>query len=372
MRVFMGVTFATLFGPALAAAHWRWFVWDRDAPKNPASFLIRKNHYQTCLHVNYTPERFRVNRGDMSWRSVAMAIFVIAALIEPLYHASSIAEQGGDRAGALPGGRQGAAGGGGRGGGGLATKNPELPAGAFTASSTVARTTLRHEWVEIPYTGQRLRTWIEYPNRADPAPVVIVMAHEAGLDDWMRAIADQLATDGFIAVAPDILSGRGPNGGNFDSFRFAAAVIRANEQLPQEEALRRYRAALDYARQLPRASGTSASLGVGMGGADSFRFAAEVADLNAAVTFYGAAPEESVLAKVKAPVAGFYGEDDPRVVARARAAEGAMKRLRKTYEVHIYPGATQAFMRSTVEGRNGDAVADAWPAAIQFLRRYLN
>src|SRR5436309_14909129 len=89
--------------------------------------------------------------------------------------------------------------GGGRGGGGLTAKNPELPAGAFTASSTLAHTTLRHEWVDIPLGGQRLHTWIEYPNREDQAAVVIVMSHETGLDDWMRAIADQLATEGFIA-----------------------------------------------------------------------------------------------------------------------------------------------------------------------------
>ena len=306
----------------------------------------------------------------MTWRTVAAAMFVIAS-IEPPFHASPTAQQAGERAGEPPGGRQGAPGGGGR-GGGLATKNPELPAGAFTASSTVARTSLQHEWVDIPFAGKGLRTWIQYPNRADRAPVVIVMSHEAGLDDWMRAVADQLATDGFIAVAPDILSGRGPNGGNFDSFRFPADVIRANERLPQEEALRRYRVALDYARKLPRASGKSAGLGVGMGGADSFRFAAEVADLNAAVVFYGTAPGESVLVKVNAPVAGFYGEDDPRVMASVRTAEATMKRLGKTYEVHVYPGATQAFMRSTVEGRNGEAVTGAWPAAIQFLRRYLN
>ena len=108
-----------------------------------------------------------------------------------------------------------------------------------------------------------------------------------------------------------------------------------------------------------------------MGGADSFRFAAEVPNLDAAVSFYGIAAGESVLAKVKAPIAGFYGEDDPRVMATVRTAEAAMKRLGKTYEVHVYPGATQGFLRSTVEGRNGEAVAAAWPAAIQFLRQHL-
>jgi carboxymethylenebutenolidase len=260
----------------------------------------------------------------------------------------------------------------GGGGGGLAAKNPELPAGAFTASSTLARTTLKHEWVNIPFAGRPIHTWVEYPDGAGQAAVVLVMSHEAGLDDWMRAVADQLATQGFIAVAPDILSGRGPGGGNFDSFRFPADVVHATAKVPQEEALRRYKAALDYALKLPRARGKSAALGVGMGGADSFRFAAEVSSLDAAVAFYGVAPDDSALARIKAPLAGFYGEDDARVMSTVRAAEATMKRLGKTFEVHVYPGATQAFLRSTVEGQNGPAGAAAWPAAIQFLRQHLN
>jgi carboxymethylenebutenolidase len=262
--------------------------------------------------------------------------------------------------------------GGGRGGGGLAAKSPDLPAGAFTASSTLAHTTLKHEWVDIPLAGRNVHTWIEYPNGAEPAPIVVVMSHEAGLDDWMRAIADQLATQGFIAIAPDILSGRGPGGGNFDSFRFPADVVHAMEKLQQDEALRRYRAALEYGLRLPRARAKRAALGVGMGGADSFRFAAEVPMLDAAVAFYGVAPDESVLAKIKAPLAGFYGEDDPRVMPTVRAADAAMKRLGKTYDVHVYAGATQAFLRSTVEGQNGAAGAEAWPAAIEFLRQHLD
>jgi len=311
----------------------------------------------------------QVSRTLRNARSL-VTIFLVTAMMSRS-HASPDAQQRGEREGAAAGARQGGAGGRG-GGGGLAAKNPDLPAGAFTAASTIARTTLRHEWVDIPFGGQRLHTWIEYPNRTDPAPVVVVMSHEAGLDDWMRAVADQLATQGFIAVAPDILSGRGPNGGNFDSFRFAADVVQANEKLPQDDAMRRYKAALDYARKLPGASARSASLGVGMGGADSFRFAAEVPNLDATVVFYGVSPDETVLANVKAPVAGFYGEDDPRVMPTVRAAEATMKRLGKLFEVHVYPGATQAFLRSSVEGQNADAGLAAWPAAIQFLRQHVN
>src|SRR5262245_54465639 len=112
-------------------------------------------------------------------------------------------------------------------GGGLANKVPELPAGAFTASSTVARTNLRHEWIDIPLGNIKLHTWIEYPKDIDKAPIVVVMQHAAGLDDWMRALADQLALQGFIAIAPDMLSGMGPNNGNFDSFGFPDDEIKA-------------------------------------------------------------------------------------------------------------------------------------------------
>ena len=163
----------------------------------------------------------------------------------------------------------------------------------------------------------------------------------------------------------------GPRGGNFDAFPFEADVIQATAKISPAESLRRYKAAYDYIVKLPRASGKRGSLGVGLGGADSFRFAAETPDLNAAVVFYGSSPEESVLTKLRVPVLGLYGEDDPRVMETVRAAEAVAKRLGKMYEARVFPGATQAFMRSTVEGQNGAAVAAAWPAAIQFLQLHL-
>src|SRR5437867_4645010 len=174
-------------------------------------------------------------------------------------------------------------------GGGLANKVPDLPAGAFTAGSTVARTNLRHEWVDIPLGSVKVHTWIEYPNNLEKAPIIIVMQHAAGLDDWMRALADQLALQGFIAIAPDILSGMGPNSGNFESFRFPDDAIKAMSRLKSEEALRRYKAAWNYGMKLPQANGKGAVLGVGMGGSAAFQFAADVAETNAAVVFYGTA-----------------------------------------------------------------------------------
>ena len=156
-----------------------------------------------------------------------------------------------------------------------------------------------------------------------------------------------------------------------DAFKFSADVIQAMAKVPQNEIIRRYRAARGYALKLPRANGKSASLSIGMGGADSFQFAAEVPDLDAVVVFYGTSPADSVLSRIKAPVAGFYGEDDTRVMQTVKRAEDTMKRLGKTYAVHVYHGATQAFLRSQAEGQNGAATAEAWPAAIQFLQQHL-
>jgi carboxymethylenebutenolidase len=297
----------------------------------------------------------------------------IVLLLLSLRFATTLSQQGAPGRGGQRGGD--AQGRGDRGGaprgGGLANKVPELPAGAFTASSTVARTNLRHEWVDIPLGKVKVHTWIEYPNNLDKAPIVVVMQHAAGLDDWMRALADQLALQGFIAIAPDILSGMGPNNGNFDSFRFPDDAIKAMSRVKSEEAVRRYRAAWDYGMKLPQSSGKGAALGVGIGGSTVFELAADIPGMNAAVVFYGSAPGEAVLARIKAPVLGIYGDQDLFTTPTVETTASTMKRLGKTFESHIYPGATQEFMRSQAEGQNGAATGAAWPVVIAFLQMHL-
>ena len=260
----------------------------------------------------------------------------------------------------------------GGGGGGLGAKAPHLVASVWTASSTVARTKLRHEWVDVPLGDRRLRTWVEYPAGEGRAPVVLVLQHEPGLDDWMRSVADQLASEGFIAVAPDLFSGFGPGGGNFDSFPAPDVAMRqAGTRLTTNEAMRRALVAAEFGLKLPRASSAIGVLGVGSGGALAFRFAAEAPTVHAAVVFYGAAPDESVLRRVKAPVIGFYGDDDEAVTATVDAAAETMKRIGKPFEVHRYEGATHAFLTIQFEGRNTPAAEQAWPRATAFLKDHL-
>ena len=264
------------------------------------------------------------------------------------------------------------AGRGGGGGGGLGVKAPHLVASVWTASSTIARTKLRHEWVDVPLGAARLRAWVEYPDGEARAPVVLVLQHEPGLDDWMRSVADQLASEGFIAVAPDLFSGFGPGRGHFDSFPAPDVAMRqAGSRLTATEAMRRALVAAEFGLKLPRASGTIGVLGVGSGGALAFRFAAEAPTVHAAVVFYGAAPDESVLRRVKAPVIGFYGDDDEAVTENVGATAETMKGLGKAFEVHRYEGATHAFLTIQFEGRNTPSVEHAWPRATEFLKKHL-
>jgi carboxymethylenebutenolidase len=253
---------------------------------------------------------------------------------------------------------------------GLADKQPDLPAGLFTAESTVARTKIRHEWADVPVGRVKLHLWIEYPEGDAKVPVVLVLHPAVGLTDWVRAEADQLAVQGFVAVAPDLYSGMGPRGGNYDSFKFPDDAIKAGSRLSDKEAMRRSKAALDYALHLSRANGKSASVGYDTGGTFSFRFAAEAPQLNAAVVFYGMPPEQAAMAKIKAPVLAFYGEVDPEFASTVEPTTAAMKGLGKSFEVHIEPGASHGFMMYQVEGENGAAIVDAWPRMIAFLSEH--
>lgn len=251
-------------------------------------------------------------------------------------------------------------------------KRPDLPASILTASSALAQTDLRHEWVEIPTSTTTLRTWVSYPAGDAKAGVVLVMQQGPGNDVWGRALADQLAREGFIAVAPDLHSGLGPNGGGYDDFKFLDDVMRANAKLPEDVRINLYKAAYEWATKLPRANGKTASIGFCVGGTNSFRFAAEVPELDAAVVYYGNSPNEAVIAKINAPVLGFYGEDDVRVTASVEPAAAVMKQLGKSFESHVYPQTTHAFLWYQEIARNYEATTQAWPRTLSFLRQHLN
>jgi carboxymethylenebutenolidase len=220
--------------------------------------------------------------------------------------------------------------------------------------------------------GDSVRAFLVYPERPDAAPGLIVIHEIFGLTDWIRAVADRYAALGFIAIAPDLVWGKGPDGGGTDAFADQDAVVAAIRELPPAEVKDRLDGAFRYLRSLSSANGRIGSVGFCWGGHQSFEYAAEQPDLGAAVVFYGSAPEPlEKVAGIRAPVLGLYGGDDNRVNAGIPAADSAMAASGKRYEKEIYPGAGHGFLREDEEGANAAAAAKAWPRSVDFLKAAL-
>ncbi len=213
-----------------------------------------------------------------------------------------------------------------------------------------------------------IRAWVVYPERKTKAPVVVVIHEIFGLSSWIRGVADQLAADGYIAVAPDLLTGMvDPNAA--DSLKVAA--IRT---LDPGAALRGIEAAGRYGMSRPAAVQKFGVVGFCWGGSAVFSTAATIPSLGAAVAYYGAAPVERVqLANTKAPVLALYGESDARVNATIPAADSALKQAAVPFEREIFAGAGHGFLRqqSGREGANAAATRAAWPRTIDWFRQHL-
>lgn len=254
-------------------------------------------------------------------------------------------------------------------------KAAAIPPGEAGAKAVLERSPRHHEWVEIAVPGKetKISAFIAYPERKEKAPVVIVIHEIYGLTDWIRAVADRLAGDGFIAVAPDLLSGKGPGGGGTDKFAGRDDVVKAVRDLPAAEVVPMLDAVSRYGRGLPAATDKFAVVGFCWGGAQSFHYATAQPELDAAVVYYGTSPEPAALQTIRAPVLGLYGEDDARVNATVGPAAAKLKELGKRFVTHTYKGAGHGFLRAQDgrEGANMEAARQAWPATIKHLKKYL-
>lgn len=250
-----------------------------------------------------------------------------------------------------------------------------IPPGEAEAKDVLNKSPRHHEWVDISVPGKNMpvSAFIAYPERKDKAPVVIVIHEVYGLTDWIRSVADNLAGAGFIAIAPDMLSGKGPAGGGTDKFASRDDVVKAVRELSPAEVTAVLDSTARYGTKLPAAKIRYATIGFCWGGSQSFQYAVTQPDLAAAVVYYGTSPDLEALKNVKARVIGLYGEDDARVNATVGPAEAKMKELKKTYVTHTYKGAGHGFLRAQ-DGRDGanlEASKQAWPATIEFLKKYM-
>src|SRR3990172_10006851 len=162
------------------------------------------------------------------------------------------------------------------------------PAGAQEWAKQKLEKSPRHgEWVEIKHDNRTVQAFVVYPESKQKAPVVIVIHEIFGLSEWARTVADQLAANGYIAIAPDFLSGMGPNGGKSSDFASVDAAREANSKLYPAQVTADLNAVADYAKKLPASNGKLAVAGFCWGGGQSFRFATNHSDLKAAFVFYG-------------------------------------------------------------------------------------
>ncbi|HEY0264282.1 MAG TPA: dienelactone hydrolase family protein [Granulicella sp.] len=203
----------------------------------------------------------------------------------------------------------------------------------------------RHrEYAAVKHDGRTVQTFVVYPEVKQKAPVIVLIHEIFGLSDWAKEMADELAAQGYIVVAPDLLSGDGPSGGGTDSFSGQDAVTKAVSGLNADRVNADLDAVADYAKKLPAANGKLYVTGFCWGGGKSFAFAAHRPDLSAAFVFYGPGPEN--VSTVTAPVYGFYAGNDARIGATIPGTTQAMKTAGKTYEPVTYDGAGHGFMRA--------------------------
>ncbi|HWB85265.1 MAG TPA: dienelactone hydrolase family protein [Bryobacteraceae bacterium] len=231
----------------------------------------------------------------------------------------------------------------------------------------------RHrEWVTVKHDGRSVETFIAYPESKDKTPVVLIIHEIFGHTDWVEDVADEVAAAGYIAVAPDLLSGMAPNGGRTKDFP-AGRVGEAIGHLSPDQITADLNAAADYGVKLPASNGKLFVAGFCWGGGQSFRFATNRPDLTAAFVFYGPPPDEEAMKRIKAPVYGFYAGNDARIDATIPAAKEHMQAAGKSYDPVVYDGAGHGFMRAgeAPDANEGNRKArnDAWERLKELLKK---
>ena len=246
-----------------------------------------------------------------------------------------------------------------------------LPAGSATVAARLAASPRHGEWVMIARPGRdSMRAWVVYPERRDKAPVVVVIHEIFGTSTWIKGVADQLAAAGYIAIAPDLITGMAPLASPTDTMP-AQAAVAAVRSLKPADALGDVQLAADFAMKLPAALPRWGVVGFCWGGTMSFETAVRADPrLRGAVVYYGTSPATPTLAGVKAPVLGLYGENDARVNTTIPAADSALKALGRRFTPITFAGAGHGFLRQQ-DGQNGANLAatrEAWPKTVAFFR----
>ena len=223
----------------------------------------------------------------------------------------------------------------------------------------------RHlEWVTLKHGTREVKAFVGFPEVKNKSTAIVLIHEIFGLSDWMRGMVDQFAEAGYIVIAPDFLSGAGPNGGGTESLGSGDAVRGKIQGLDQSQINADLDAAVAYVSKLGASNGKVVVGGFCWGGAKTFLYATHNPSIQAGLVFYGSAAKAEDMGKIKAPLYGFYAENDARINKDLPAAIEGMKAAGKSFEPITYAGAGHGFMRAGEDPagspENQKARADAW------------
>ncbi len=250
---------------------------------------------------------------------------------------------------------------------------PVLALAQPSISARLEKSPRHQEWVEVKRGEHVIHAFVVYPEVKEKALTVIVIHENKGLNDWARTVADRLAENGYIAIAPDLLSGTAPGGGRTKDFAKTSDATEAIGKLKPDDVLADLNAIADYAKTIPAANGKLAVVGFCWGGGQAWRFALARADLALANVCYGPLPNDADFGKGTCPVYGYYGGNDARVNATIEKAAAGMKAAGKIFEPVIYDGAGHGFMRAGEEDgatpANQAAAEAGWKRLLELLAK---
>ena len=230
------------------------------------------------------------------------------------------------------------------------------------ARQAVDKSPRRHEWVSVKYGARSVESFVAYPQSPDKAPAVIVIHDVIAMAPWVENVADRFAEAGYVAIAPDMLSGRSAE--ERQPLESGGKKLGPARRLPPEQVAADLNALADYAKKLPASNGKVCVVGFSWGGGQSFRFATNRKDLSAAFVCYGSGPAPEAISNIQAPVYGFYAGTDARINGTVPATQEQMKAAGKFFETATYEGAAHGFMRSGEQPdateANKKARAAAW------------
>jgi carboxymethylenebutenolidase len=211
-----------------------------------------------------------------------------------------------------------------------------------------------------------IKAYLARPKDAAKLPAVIVIHENRGLSAHIEDVTRRMALEGFLALAPDLLSPSGGTPANEDSARDMIGKLDAKQTVQNAVA-----AVIFLAKHL-QGSGKVGAMGFCWGGGMVGELAVNASNLNAAVVYYGRQPPAADVPKIQAPLLLHYAGLDTRINEGIPAFEDALKKANKPYTLHIYEGANHAFNNDTSEARyNKQAAEQAWARTVKFLKEHL-